>query len=170
MIDDKTIKSIIANGGWCIINYRQEISLKDQLNGRILFNGSDYLIINRFNLRHQSLDGFYLFYKPNIKKLGKEYWIKKYLTVGGKVINDVEIPKNFICSNWLELLSNLQSTFEPLKFNLISSYLLGQIKEYTPEEIKVKESFTDENNANTAIRMASLICIEARTHEILHMK
>lgn len=71
MIDDRTIKSIIANGGWCEVNSRNEIPLKDQLNGRIIFNSSDYLIIHRFNLKYESLDGFYLFYKPNIKKLGK---------------------------------------------------------------------------------------------------
>src|SRR5687767_1057739 len=108
MIDDNSIKPIIANGGWCEVNYESAKPLTEQLNGRINFSAVDYLLIDRFNLPLETLDGFYLFFRPNIKKLKKGYWVKQYLTVGGKLIQHNETPKKFVCESWLDLLRKLK--------------------------------------------------------------
>jgi hypothetical protein len=166
MIDNKLIKSIIANGGWCEINSNNDTQLSENLNGRILLNANDFLVLDRFKLSVEAFDGFYLFYLPNIQKIRKGNWMKRYLSAGGKVIVNTEVPKEFLSTDWFELLENLQRSKEVVKFKVGLIDIYGSICSYSYEDIQVSPSLLISGTIRKNILLGDLTCIEARTFEL----
>lgn len=170
MFDNNIIKSIIANGGWCEISIKNDSQLSKQLLGRISLNTTDYLVVDRFNLALEAFDGFYLIFKPNIKKLKKGNWVKRYLSVGGNVIENIEVPKQFVGANWFELLGNLQHSKELVKFKLLSIEVFGYTCDYSPGEFQSITALLLEDNTKKEIAQSDLACIEVRTIELRKLR
>ena len=167
MIDDNSIKSITSNGGWCEINSQTNQALVEQLGGRIIFNSTDYLVVQRFNLELTILDGYYLFPKLSIKKLKSGNWIKKYLSVGGRVIENIESPKEFTVGNWFDLLTGLRASSELIKFKLASEEILGYINSQTSSQLKVLQVSMKTKAKEISIAVDELVFLEVRTKNIV---
>jgi hypothetical protein len=144
--------------------------LSKQLLGRISLNATDFLVFDRFNLALETFDGFYLIFKQSIRKIRKGIWIKRYLSVGGNVIENIEVPKEFVTANWFELLGNLQRSQELVKFKLWSIEVFGSTCEYSSGEILVLPSLLNEGNTKKKIALTELACIEARTIELRKLR
>ena len=170
MIDTKIIKSILANGGWCELNPKSSRPIKNRLNGRLIYDSDDYLVIERFNVTLESLDGFYIPIKQNIKKLDKSNWIKKYLTVGGRVIENTEIPNIFISLSWQELLAKLKDHKEVIKILFDSNSEIGIIESFNEQELEIRILGVFNSKRLINITASSIICLELRSKELSQVK
>jgi len=170
MIDPKILKSIIANGGWCELNPKSATPFNNRLNGRIIYDSNDYLVIERFNVTLESLDGFYIVIKQNIKKLEKSNWIKKYLAIGGTVVENAEILSMFISPNWQELLANFKEEKEVIKIRFDSNFKTCIIESFDENELEVRilDAFNSRRLMN--IKTPSVVCFELKSKELSQFK
>lgn len=165
MSTGNSIQSILENGGWCQIHPKKNQSFNDQSLGRIIHEGPDYLLLQRFSLGAECLDGYFLVPKRNLK-LKKAYWVKQYLTVGGQVLEDAALPKEWTCENWTDVLHALRSSVEPVMLALDSGSSYGCVEIFDSEEIMLRRMELEQFNVQQTIRVDALQHIELRTKSV----
>jgi hypothetical protein len=166
MTDNKTIQSIIANGGWCDIDPKRNHSFIDKRLGRIVFNGTDYLVIQRFDMAGEYADGFYSVPKSTFLKLHKAYWLKKYLSVGGKVIEEAKVPGVLTGKDWIEFINKLKETLEAVRVLTSEGVFYGYISTIDAEELRLQRIELPYLDTGISIKANAIQFIEVGTKAI----
>ena len=166
MSDNQNLQNIINSGGWCEFEFKPNPAISDKNLGRLIYKGSDFLVIQRFNINGEFWDGFFIVLKENHIRIKKAYWVKKYLSIGGNMIEEASIPGELTYQAWIEVIDNLKETKTPIKFQLDMKEGYGIIASLNQTTITIKHIELQILNELTVIQIQSLKYIEVNTKKI----
>src|SRR5215203_4337446 len=112
------IQEISKSGGWCEVSFHPKWAKIDRPLGRIAFYAKDFVVIQRFNIKGEFWDGFLIIHQEWVSKIKKANWIKRYLSVGGAVIENIHCPEILQKHTWYDTMESCRTSREPI--NLVS--------------------------------------------------
>lgn len=164
---NEIIKPILANGGWCKINSKNSDRMIDLILGRIIHSGKEHIVIQKYNLSADFLDGFVLIENKQIKKIEKGNFVKKLLSTGGKVIEKPSLPEYTKAESLSNLIQNIIEEKVKCQIRLNTNQdLFGRIKSNRDGKIEFEIQKNGKVCSQVIIELKQIQLLMTETHEI----
>ena len=168
MTDNAIKNSIQANGGWCQLHHSNKVALINVVGGRLLFYNEELSFIEKFNLNTDTLNGYFVVLNKTKQRLKKATWIKKILTIAGKIIHESKIPEPIYAETLHDFLHKLKSSKEVHTLRLIDGEVTSRITNFSDSDLTVEILSSVQIPERMKIHFSNVVCIELRTLEIKH--
>lgn len=168
MTNNLTINSILANGGWCQLQYSNNVALIDVIGGRLLFYNEELSLIERFDLRMETLDGYFVILNETRQRLKKASWIKRILTIGGKTIGDSTLPATLHAESLHDLLYKLKSSREIYIVRFTGGEVTGRTLDFSDSALTLDTISADNASEKVSIDFSDILCLEFKIQKLNH--